>query len=53
MLAPVVLSSHKVGWIYEKGKETAIEFVRVEKFKGTRPVVSIDMFEAGALGWYL
>ena len=41
------------GWIYKKGKKAATEFVRVEKYKETRIVVSIDVFEAEALGWYL
>ena len=53
-LAPVVLASHRV-WVgsTKRGKKIAIEFVRVEKCKGTGAVASIDVFEAEALGLYL
>ena len=37
----------------KRWKETATKFTRAEKCKGTGAVVSIDVFEAGALGWYL
>ena len=37
----------------ERGKKTAIGFVKAEKCEGTGAVVSIDVFEAGALSWYL
>ena len=40
-------------WIYKKGKKATIEFARVEKCKGIGAVVNVDVFEAGALGWYL
>ena len=45
--ASVVLAGH---WIYKKGKKATTEFARVEKYKGTRAVVNVDVFEAGALG---
>ena len=51
--ALVILASHKVDWVYKKGKKIAIEFVRAEKCKGTGAVASIDVFKAEALGWYL
>ena len=47
MFASVVLVGH---WIYKRGKQAAIEFVRVEKYKGTGAVVNVDVFEARALG---
>ena len=37
----------------KRGKKITIEFVRVEKCKGTGAVASIDVFEAEALGLYL
>jgi len=37
----------------KRGKKTAIEFARAEKCKGIGAVASIDVFEAGAPGWYL
>ena len=37
----------------QEGEKDAIEFARVEDCKGTRTVASADVFEAGALGWYL
>jgi len=52
-LALAILTSHKVDWIYEKGKKTAIGFVKAEKCKGIGAVVSIDVFEARTLDWYL
>ena len=46
MLALVVGST-------ERRKKTATEFVRAEKCEGIGTVASIDVFEVGALGWYL
>ena len=37
----------------KRERKTAIEFVRAEKFKGTGAVASMDVFDAGALDWYL
>ena len=51
--AAVVLAGHEVDWIYKKGKKAAIEFARAKKCKGTGVVMSVDVFEAGALGRYL
>ena len=34
-------------------KEAATEVMRAEKCKGTGAFASVDVFEAGALGWYL
>jgi len=36
-----------------RGKKTATESARVEKCEGMGTIVSIDVFEVGALGWYL
>ena len=33
--------------------ETRYRVVKAEKCKGTGAVESVDMFEAGVLGWYL
>ena len=53
MFTSVVLTGHRIDWIYEKGKKAATEFARAEKCRGTGAVASIDVFEAGALSWYL
>ena len=45
--ASVVLAGH---WIYKKGKKATTKFARTEKYKGTRAVANVDVFEAGALG---
>jgi len=37
----------------KRGKKPTTEFARAEKCKGTGAVASVDVFEAGALGWYL
>ena len=52
-LSAVVLAGHEVDRIYRKGGRLLQSSVRAEKNKGTGAVVSVDMFEAGALGWYL
>ena len=52
MLAAVVLTGHEVVWIYWKGKNS-YRVVKAEKYNGTGAVASVDVFEAGALGWYL
>ena len=49
----VLLASHEVDRIYRKGGRPLQSSVRVEKSKGTGAVASADVFEAGALGWYL
>ena len=36
-----------------RGKKITTELARVEKCKGTGTVVSMDVFETRALGWYL
>jgi len=36
-----------------RGEKTATESARAERCKGTRAVASVDVFKAGALGWYL
>ena len=33
--------------------ENRYRVVKVEKYNGTGAVASVDVFEAGALGWYL
>ena len=52
-LAAVVLAGHEVDRIYKKGGRPLQSSVRVKKCKGIGAVVSVDVFKAGALGWYL
>ena len=52
-LAMVILASHEIDWMYRKRGGLLQSFARAEKCKGTTTVVSIDVFEAGTLGWYL
>ena len=53
MIVIVVLVGHEVDWIYKKGGRSLQSFARAKKCKGTGVVASVDVFEAGALGWYL
>ena len=52
-LAAVLLPGHEVDRIYRKRGRLLRSSARVEKCKGTGAVASVDVFEAGALGWYL
>ena len=52
-LAAVLLTGHEVDRIYRKGGRPLQSSARVEKCKGIGAVASADVFEAGALGWYL
>ena len=52
-LAAVLLASHEVDRIYRKGGRPLQSSARAKKCKGTGAVSSADVFEAGALGWYL
>ena len=52
-LAAVVLAGHEIDWIYRKGGRPLWSFAKAKKCKGIGAVVSVDVFEAGALGWYL
>ena len=48
-LAPVVLGSHRVDWIYEKGEENCYRVCEGGEAQRTEAVASIDVFEAGTL----
>ena len=52
-LAPVVLASHRVDWIYKKGEENRYRVCEDREAQKIEAVASIDVFEARALGWYL
>ena len=49
----VLLAGHEVDQIYKKGGKPLQSSARAKKCKGTGAVSSADVFEAGALGWYL
>ena len=49
-LALAILAGH---WIYKKGKRMLQSLRGAEECKGTGVVASVDVFEVGALGWYL
>ena len=53
MLTAVVLAGHEIDWIYRKGGRALWSFAKAEKCKETGAVASVDVFEVGALGWYL
>ena len=53
MLVVVLLASHEVDRIYRKGGRPLWSSVRAKKSKGIGAVVSTDVFEVRALGWYL
>ena len=52
-LAVVILAGHEIDWIYRKKERPLQGSARAEKRKGIGMVASADVFEAGALGWYL
>ena len=53
VLAMVLLTGHEVDRIYRKRERPLQSSTRAEKSKGTGMVASVDVFKAGALGWYL
>ena len=53
VLAAVLLVGHEVDQIYRKGGRLLQSSARVEKCRGIGAVASVDVAEAGALGWYL
>ena len=50
---PRVLADHEADWIYRKGGRPLLSSTRAKKCKETGAVASVEVFEAGALGWYL
>ena len=52
-LATVLLAGHEVDRIYGQGGRPLQCSVRAKKCKGIGTVASADVFEDGALGWYL
>ena len=43
----------RFGWIYEKGEENRYKVCEGGEVQRTEVVASVDVFEAGVLGWYL
>ena len=41
------------GWIYKKGEQNRYRIYKGGEVQRSRIVASADVFEAGALGWYL
>ena len=52
-LAMILLAGHEVDWIYRKGGRLLQSSARAEKCRGIGAVASVDVFEVGALGWYV